>query len=288
INISNLYTSIFRAFEKMELDLAIAVVRAVLFLPAAAWALFNHFGLIPVFNIFLVSNILSLSAAKLIFLRQMGWPEWDIDLGFCRDQLAQTVPLWLSQLLGIAYLKLAPLLLFRMKGEAAVGLYNAGFIVVDGFWILAACFISAIFPIISHLSTVSLSEAKKEYLSGLRISFLASLPAGACIIFYALPIVRVIYGEKFIEIVPLFRFLTVAAILVVLDTNNALTLIGIGRQGILPFINASGLLLNLMLTIFFIFKFGYTGPAYALIASESLVVLLGSMALKKYLVRGHS
>jgi O-antigen/teichoic acid export membrane protein len=59
--------------------------------------------------------------------------------------------------------------------------------------------------------------------------------------------------------------------LVALDTYNSMTIIAVRRQFLLPFINAAGLAANFAFNILLIPAFSYTGSAYALIASESVV-----------------
>lgn len=285
VSISSLYAAIFRAFEKMELELFIVFIKAIVFLPVAMWMLFTGIGLIGIFNIFLVSNILALGIAHIIFVREIKTLKWEYDLNFLKKQLIETLPFWLSQLFGVAYLKLAPLLLFRLKGEAVVGLYNAGFVVVDGFWIVAGCFIASLFPVMSMLSSISLSAAKKEYLNGLRLILLIFLPLAGAFILTAGAIIPFFYGGKFIEIVPLFRILTIAAVLVALNTHNGLTIVAIGKQAFVPFANGAGLLVNFMLSLIFILKFSYIGAAYALIASEVCVLILMMVILKNFLLR---
>lgn len=280
VNIINLYTSIFRAHEKMELELLVSFLKNALFLPSAIWAIYNNMGLVAVFNIFLVSNLLALAAAHFIFIKKMGYPsDLKLDFGFWKNQLIQTSPLWLSQLFGVAYLKIAPLLLFRLRGEEAVGLYNAGFVVVDGFWIMAGCFVYSVFPVLSRLTDKR--EIRKEYLARAKTMILVFLVLGAAVFLFANGLIPLFYGQKFSEIVPLVRVLLVAALLVALDTYNSMTIIAIGRQFFLPFINAAGLAANFIFNIFFIPRFNYTGSAYALIASESLVIVcMGTLLFK--------
>ncbi len=282
VNITNLYTSIFRAFEKMELELLVSFLKNAIFLPAAIWAIFNNLGLIAVFNIFLISNLLALAAASFIFIKEVGYPaDLKLDFDFWKNQLIQTSPLWLSQLFGVAYLKIAPLLLFRLSGEEAVGLYNAGFVVVDGFWIMAGCFVYSVFPILSRLT--DRGQARKEYLARVKTMVLIFLILGAAIFLFAKDLIPLLYGQKFSEITPLVRILLIASMLVALDTYNSMTIIAIGRQFFLPFINAAGLAANFIFNILFIPRFNYTGSAYALIASESIVIVCMGALLSRFL-----
>lgn len=285
VNLINLYTSVFRAFEKMELDLLAAFIKAAIFLPAAAWMIFNGFGLTAIFSLFLASNILTLIITHLIFLWQIGAPRWELDRGFCMAQLTQTSSLWLLQLFGITYLKLAPIILDRRIGHAAAGLYNAGFVVVDGFWALAGCFACAVFPRICQLCHSSMHDGAAEYWKGLRSMAVFFAIAGIVFILAAPYIVPLFYGSKFTEIIPLFRILAAAAVLVALDTHSSLTAIAIGKQALLALINLSAVALNLVLNLFFIARMGYTGSAYAFLITEAWVFALLIISLKKFLLK---
>ncbi|MDD5449162.1 MAG: flippase [Candidatus Omnitrophica bacterium] len=284
VNITSIYTSVFRAFERMELDLVVAFIRNVIFLPFAAMALYSGQGIAGVFIVLLISSICALIFAHLTFIKQIGTaasPTLRIDLDFCKDQLRQTSPLWLSQLFGIAYLKIAPILLFRLQGEGAVGIYNAGLVVVDGFWVLAGCFVYSIFPVISR---IGLREARAEYLNGLKFIISAFLALAAMVALAAGWLVPLFYGQKFIEVIPLFRLFALISILIAIDTHNGMAIIAVRRQSVLPFINAAALALNFSLNVFLIPRFGYTGSAYALFLSESMVFVLMLVVLKRSLL----
>ncbi len=284
VNITSLYTSIFRAFEKMELELFVAVIKNLIFFPLAVWILFANLGLIPLFNLFLLSNIIALIITHLIFTNNIAAPQWQLDFGFCKGQLRHTSPVWLIQLLGVAYLKIAPLLLFRLKGEEAVGLYNAGFVVVDGFAILSGCFVASLFPVISRLDKISRADTRREYFKGLRLLLIFSVLTGGLLVLSAPRLLPFIYGNKFVQIVPLFNLLTLAAVLVVIDGLNGFTLIAIGRQRVLPLINAAALIVNIGCNLFLIRQAGYIGSAYSLIISEAVVFVLVFLMIRKFLL----
>jgi len=284
IGIVNLGGAVFRAFEKMELELFVVFVKNLMFLPLSVWALLRGGDLILIFGIFLVSNILTMIIAGICVVRQIGIPKFEHDISFLKYQIKQTIPLWVSQIFGIGYLKIAPLLLFKVKGSGAVGLYNAGLVVVDGFWVLAACFASSLFPVISRLTTETFSEARRQYLNGLKLMISVFLPIGAIIILTTPWLIKLFYGGNFIEIIPLFRLLIVVAVFVALDTLNGFSIIAVGKQRALPFITGTALLLNLFLNALLIPVYSYVGSAYALIASEILVFALKMMILKKYLL----
>lgn len=286
INIINVYTVIFRAYEKMELELLVSVIRNALFVPISLWLLFAHAGIVSIFTVFLAVNIAGAAWAHVIFIRRIGRPRLEFDLGFCLDKLRQAAPLWLGQLFNIAYLKLAPLLLFKLKGEGQVGLYNAGLVVVDGFWVAASAFAFSLFPTISRLHVVSMEEARREYVRGLKFIGLLFAGLGICLIAGAGAVVNIFYGRQFIEAAPLFKILPIAAMLVALDTHNGLTIVATGRQRVLPVIMAAGLFVNLLVNIACIPGFGYIGSAYALVASEGLVFVLMSAALARHFLKG--
>lgn len=284
VSVVNLHLSIFRALEKMELELFVIFIKNIIFLPAALSVLLNGGGLIAVFQIFLVANIVALLISMTLCFRHVGVPGWGFDFDFIKQQLSYALPLWLGQLFAIAYLKIAPLLLFRLKGEEAVGLYNAGFIVVDGFWVLMGCFGSSLFPIMSRLNVLSPGQTKTAYLNGFRFTLLIFLPLGVIFMISAPGLVEFIYGGKFIEIVPLFRLLTVAALLVAVDVLNGFTIIAIGKQIFIPFMTGAGLLVNLTANALFIERFSYMGSACALVISESLVLVLALAVLQRFLL----
>jgi O-antigen/teichoic acid export membrane protein len=288
ISMITLYTSIFRAFEKMELELLVSLLKNALFLPLAVYALFTDMGLIAIFNIFLASNILALIMTHIIYVRQLNISAAGYDMTFIRSQLVSTLPLWIAQLFGIAHLKLAPMLLFRFTGAGAVGLYNAAFVIVDGFWILAGCFASSFFPVVSRLAAASWIDSRRQYFKGLRLLGFIFIPAAVLLILGDSVIIKSVYGTGFAEISALFKILSVVACLVALNVHNSLTIIAIGRQRVMPFINGAGLAINFFLSLFLIPGLGYMGSAYALVIGETAILISMAAALITFFKTGKS
>jgi len=285
-NLINVYASIFRAFERMEYEFYFYLLKNALFLPTAIWLMTAGHGLIAVFSVFLVSNIAALVFAHGVFMRLVHPPPHKLDCAFWGRQLRQALPLGASNLFGVAYLKIAPLILFMFRGEGAVGLYNAGFVVVEGMWVAAGCFVASLFPIISSQTRVSPEAVVDEYRRGLRWISLFFIVIAALVIAGANVIVELLYGRAFGEIVPLVRILAVAGFVLAVNTHNVLTIIAVGKQRVLPLITAAALVTGYLLNIELIGPFGYFGAAYALIASEMLVFVLMAVTLKRFFAVG--
>jgi O-antigen/teichoic acid export membrane protein len=284
IRFINLFEFLFQAFEKMEYQFFSMTLKNIIFLPLGIWHLFDGGDLTGLFLIFLIANIITLLVMGFLAARIMTVRAMRVELSFIKEYTLKALPIWITQIFAIFQLKIATLLLYRLHGDAAVGIYQAGYIVVEGFLIASGILAMAFFPLFSRLYARSVDTLKRTYERSLSLAAFIFLPVAISIALLADRIVALLYGSGFAQTVAAMIVLSHAALFVVFAGLNGYTIITLDKQKILPFIGAFGLALSLVLNITLIPRFNYLGAAIASSVTEGIMLLTVLFIVRTFLL----
>jgi O-antigen/teichoic acid export membrane protein len=164
-----------------------------------------------------------------------------------------------------------------IKGETPVGLYNAGFKLITFLLSVDTAFAWVYFPMVSRFFTESKEKLKKLVFTGTKLVFLFVTPLAFGGTLLAERIILLIYGVEFSGAATAFRILIWAIPLTSVQTIFAFGLLGCHREKKYSLGMVIGTVLNVLLNILLIPRFGISGAAIATILSE--IVMLSAMFL---------
>ncbi len=266
-----LFESVFQAFEKMEYQLFGSLFKNIIFISLGIWYLYNGGGLIGLFCIFFIANALTLAIMGFFCMKMIGFKYPSLEIDALREYIIKTIPLWLTQLFAVLYLKIATLFLYRINGDEAVGIYNAAYVIVDGFIVLSGAIATAFFPLFSRLHRSSENDFKAVYEKSLSLVVFLFLPAAVLIALLSNRIALLLYGPGFESTALVMRFLSCTAFLVVFGSLNTYVMVTLDKQKVLPFICGFGVLLNVALNLSLIPRLNYIGAAISSILTEFIM-----------------
>jgi len=278
-----LFESVFQAFEKMEYRFFISLFKNIIFIPLGIWHLCTGGGLIGLFYLFFIANILTLLMTAFLYIKVIKFRASSLNTAFLKQYILKTFPIWLAQIFAYTYLKIATLFLYKIKGEEAVGIYNAAYILVDGFLIISGIFAMALFPLFSRLYSRSANDLKGAYEKSLNFIIFLSLPVIVSIALLADRIVLLLYGQGFESTAFVMRFLSCTAFLAVFGAVNGYLIITIDKQKIMPYVCGFGLLLNLVLNFTLIPRLSYIGAAMSSVITELVMLSTVLLIIGRYL-----
>lgn len=215
-------------------------------------------------------------------LRQAGWLDSFsslIPIHFrkpsapTRYLFSQALPIGISIFLSIAYTRLAILLLQYRLGEVAVAHFSAAYRLVEPTQILPASLIAAAFP-----AFTTLLQHKPEQAShlGVRISLLLAVSGLLIAILYWLTapwLIPLLYGNQFTASIPILQWLGLSIMPAFINYSLTHYLIARGQQKVMGYLTAVMLLLHAGLSWLLIPQWGTVGPAIAIIAAESALLI---------------
>lgn len=221
------------------------------------------------FAISLVFDILINTIGYLIITQRFGVSifHWKFDKKLSIQLIKSSLPLALSGLIISFYMRIDQLILMKILGEKAVGVFAAAVRISECWYFVPMVIANSLLPAIVNAKALSeelyLKRLQNLYTFMFWFSFLIALLTTLFSVF----IIKVLYGIEYFEsgkilMVHIWGGLSVSLGVVwsnwvLIEKKNVLTLIN----------NISGLIINIILNFILIKKYGITGAAYATLVS---------------------
>lgn len=198
-----------------------------------------------------------------------------------RRILVEAWPFAALAVLGTLYFRIDSVMLFAIRGQAALGQYSAAYRVMEAAlllpWVVSA---SALPPVARYLSTRT-AEVLQASRRVLHFLFIVSVPAAALGATLAPALFELLYGPQFAEAAGIFRILAFTLVAVFASSVTS-TLISAGPR---PTVNTGIALImlveNVGLNLMVIPRWSGAGAAAATLVTESTGLVLGALYLQR-------
>lgn len=267
------FTAVFRAQQHMLPILYTTLAGQGLLLAGSGALIWRGASLAALIAWTGLSQSASLGLALLLFRRTTppSPARTGISKTFIKMLLRRAWPFALAGLLAALQLRANILILAYLAGDAALGWYTAANRFTEAGKQLPAAFFGAMLPALAALAG---QPTQQQTVRQARLALLAfSLAAVTGAFWLGDPLIRLVYGPDFLPAVAILQVLTLALIP---NLQNSLLIIFLYAQGHEQFVNgiiALGIVINLGLCLLLIPAWGAIGPALALLAAESAVLL---------------
>lgn len=188
--------------------------------------------------------------------------------------LKVSIPLGIAAIMNQVYFHFDLITIGFIKGATAVGLYNAGFKLITFLLSVDTAFAWVYFPMVSRFFTESKEKLKKLIFTSTKLIFLFVTPLAFAGTLLAERLIVLIFGTEFSGAANAFRILIWAIPLTSIQTIFAFGLLGCHREKRYSVAMVIGTVLNVLLNILLIPRFGISGAAIATIISEVAMLTL--------------
>lgn len=275
----------FRAFEQMEYEALINVLKRVVVTSLGLVVLFMGFGLIKLAYVFLISGATDLLLSFLVCSRKFAKPKLEIDLDFWKKSIKVAIPFSLSNIFGMLYVRIDIIMLSVMKGDAVVGWYNAAYNLVLAFAPIVFVFMSAVFPVMSQFFISSEESLKVTYEKSFKYLIMLGLPVSIGGMVLAPRIIPFLFGAEFANSIIALQILIWDYLLLCMYRPMVYMLGSTNRQGTMALIGGLGALINVGLNLLLIPGFSYAGAGVTTLITESIVIIASWYAISRYFYR---
>jgi O-antigen/teichoic acid export membrane protein len=278
IQLSQVFRGVFKARERMEYEGFLNFFHNLLRFILAVVFLTAGFGLCGIGMSMLVASILTLVVSITIFSRSFEQLSWQVNprawLPFVKDAF----PLALTVMFLAYFGRIDNIFISYLKGDEAVGVYNASLTLVWTLIFIPGFITHAAFPKLSQYAFQDGSGFEDLVAYNLKVNLLISTLLALGIFLLSSPIISLIYGNRYSQSLPVLQILiwsypAHASIGVFVYAMNAKN-----KQKINSLIAGAVLLLNILLDIILIPRYSYIGAAVATLIS----ILLLSLSLFIY------
>ena len=264
--------SVLQAHEKVQYQTLGQMAAAVVYFGLGWWWLSAGHGVMGVIWANLASQVTRLVVmAPLMFLKTGPWTWKDPDgrpVPSMMDMAKLGLPLFLATTFGVIYTKIDIVMLERMVGEAAAGIYGQGHQAFDVMLLLPGLIGTALFPAMARYGMQDTDDTVRLGERALRFMMIAVLPLTLLITFTAGPIIH--WFDKDIrwnDAIPVMRIVIWGLPLMAAATVFNRLLITADKEKVFVTIGLVSMLANISLNWFLIPAYSYFGASVATIAS---------------------
>ncbi len=197
---------------------------------------------------------------------------WKFDKHVALLILKDSWPLIFSSAFISIYSRIDQVMIKNMMDAHSVGLYSASVSISEAWYFLPNIIVGSILPAVINAKKVSEGMYYQRIKKLLIVLLLVSVGTALFTIIFSPLIISIIYGKQFLSAVPVLNIYVlsnIATSVVLLITNY---LIIENHRKALLILPLSGAILNVILNIFLIPKFGITGAAWATAISYTLSI----------------
>ncbi len=282
-NFTELAYSVFRAFEKMLYDAFLKIFRMILLAAASLYVLFNNYGIIAFSYTFVFVEIIVVITALSLILKNFIRLKAIIDFSFIKSILKKSVPFGVAFIFGGIYFYIGSVILSKMRGDAEVAVYSVAYNLALAILFIPNVYTNAVYPVMSRYFKKSKDRLMVIYTKSFKYLYLIGLPISAGLFMLANRIIIFFYGEAYRSSIIALQVLAWFLTIKFLNFLNGTTLASINRQGERMASQGMTALLNIVLSLLLIPKFGYIGAAISMIITEIFLFISYYSYVSKYL-----
>lgn len=193
---------------------------------------------------------------------------WQCSLLRAKKLLKDSWPLILSAMVIMIYMRIDQLMLGMMIGDKAVGVYSAAVRISEMWYFVPGVIVRSILPSIVEAKAISENLYYNRLQKVLNLMTIIAYAVAIPVTFLGSQFVTLIYGEKYVEAGPVLAIHIWTGLFVCLGlTRSAWTL----TEGLMKFnfaTTAVGAVVNVVLNLFLINRYGGIGAAIATLIAQ--------------------
>jgi O-antigen/teichoic acid export membrane protein len=197
----------------------------------------------------------------------------------------ESLPLGISAVMVTVYFYVDTVLLRLLKGEAAVGYYNAAYRLLVFSLVVPVVFNQVIFPVFSRCTAEGArgeGRLSRIFRRAVLYMGITGIPIMAALWIFCEPVIVLVCGETYRASSLTLGILGLAMAVIFITYPHLSILVATGRQVLFAWIAGVGGLVNVVLNLVLIPRFTIEGAAWATVITESLVLGCALYAVRRY------
>ena len=280
--ISYLFESLFQANLKMQYSAIGLISSKVLYIVSVFILIYLHKPLIYFFYMYIIAEITRMLFAT-FYSRKFVQLNIDIDLEMWKYLFKQCLPFIVGYALFVIYYRVDILMLSKMQGNSAVGLYSAAYKITDPLLFLPGALASTMMPVMSKQYHENISKLNYTYSLGSKYILQLMLPITVGLYILSDKIISLLYTTDYVYSILTLQILSLTLIFNSINSIQSSLLTSSDRQKMNTVSVGICCLINVALNILLIPKYSYNGAAIATLISVILLFLIElSFILKSF------
>jgi len=277
---TQMFYSIFQAFERMEFQAVGQMINAALVLVGVIIAVNEGLGIYEFAALYVtVSGIVlgySFSLTRLKFSNRpsVSMSRWmRLDWSFWKATLREALPFGVTNMFVSFYYYVDTVMLSVLQGDVAVGWYNAAYKIALTLLFIPGALNTALFPIMSGLYKSSREFFGLSFERYFKYMVILGIPIGIGTTLLASRFVFVVFGADYAESTRAVQILVWSIVVTFVATPFATLFSTANKQSIVTKVTVFGTLLNIVLNAVLIPKYSFIGASIATVVSTSIYLV---------------
>ncbi len=195
----------------------------------------------------------------------------------------ESLPFFSSTLVRYLTIRSDVVLLGLLRGAAAAGVYNVAYRVVFLLMYIPHYASLAVFPVISRFHHQGSSQTRELIQTSLGWMILIGVPASVGLALIAEPLIQLVFGPQFQRAVPILKVLAWLFLLSCVRNMLATVMTACDRQAQRSRLETIAALIAIAGNVVLITRYGMMGAAAAVLAAESILVVMTVVATRHML-----
>ncbi|HUV45501.1 MAG TPA: flippase [Dehalococcoidia bacterium] len=282
---TQMFYSIFQAFERMEFQAIGQMLNAALILGGVIFVIKYGFSVVGFASLYAIASaivlVYSFAVMKLKFSNlALASPAKAIefDWGFWRPTLKEALPFGLTMFFATIFYWIDTVMLSFMKGDAVVGWYNAAYRMVLVLLFIPAAWDSAIFPVMSKFYITSLDSLRLSFEKSVKYLTMLGIPIGLGTTLLAQRFILQIFGTEYMPSVIALQILIWSVVITYVCGSVGTLLQTTNNQVVFAKIVGVCTFISVVLNLIFIPKYSYIAASIIAVLTTLISVILQCIA----------
>lgn len=271
---TELFYSIFRAFESMFYDAFLKITRMIILTVASLYVLFKGYGVFVFSYMFMFVEFIVVLIALLIALNKFIKFEIELDYLFIKSLLRKAAPFGLAFVFGSIYFFIGSVMLSKIKGDIEVAIYSVAYNIALAILFIPTVYTNAIYPVLSRYYHQSRKELNILYEKSLKYLYIIGLPISVGTHLLAGRIINFFYGKDYSASAIALQIIAWYLFIKFLNFLLGIVLSSIDRQDKRMLGQGTTAVFNVLLNLLLIPKMGFIGAALATFITEVFLFVI--------------
>jgi len=270
-----MFYGVFRAYERMEFAALGQVLTSALTLAGGFWAINHDFSVTGFALIYFLVSIITLVYSFAISSWKFLVPRIEVDFNFWKQALKQTWPFALVGAFGTIYLYIDSVMLSLIKGDEAVGWYNAAYRLILLLSFVPVAYFGAVFPSMSRFHLTSKDFLTFTHERSLKYMLILGVPICVGGTILADKVILLIFGGEYYPSIIALRILIWSTVFAFIGGVFANLFQSVNKQTIIAWVLGIPTVVKVVLNLILIPEYSYKGVSIATVVTGFIALALG-------------
>jgi O-antigen/teichoic acid export membrane protein len=277
------FVALSNAYERMDIDAAIKVTNKLLISVLGLTALLAGSGIVSLMSFMVFASVIAVFMSYYYIKKGIINIKLELDWRALRSMHYTALPMALTSIFALIYFKVDVVMLSMFGiSNADIGVYSAAIRLIEVLNVIPAIFVGGLFPILAGFSDNRKAHLESAFRKSFQFLLLIVFLIFAITVASSQEIIRIIYGSAYSNSAQALSILIWTSLFIFPNVLFINLIVIANKQMLNALFAFSCLLLNIILNLFLIPRYGFIGASIATVATDMMFFALTAAFAVKY------